>query len=131
MIFDSITTQDYVLLPIKKPEKATRVRKETARAVIEPYNDEVRIPYVRRDERGDFKALMDGLVDELNGHTKYRFVAINDSELHDLVMLAAPDDARHIKEAVNGFTEETLHEYENDAGEIEPVNTLVGHWEPE
>jgi len=118
------------LLPIHDAERAYTVKHETCKAIFETYDGEVRIAYVAREERGDFKALMNRLTEELNNPV-FRFVEIEglrESEFKELVERHEPDDARSITEAVNGFDRETIHEYENSNGEIEPVETLVGRW---
>lgn len=124
------TLLEYRLLPILDDGGTVfKASHGTCDAVCQIVDDEVRIPYVARDERGDFKALMDELVRELDGHTKFRFVAIeHDSLFNRALKIIQPDDARTLEEAVNGFEKETLREYRNSDGRIEPVETLIGHW---
>jgi hypothetical protein len=128
----TITTVNSVerrLLPILDDYKSFKAEYRTAEAVIQPVDGELRVPYVARRNPGDFKALMDVLTDELN-HTRFRFIgtSVPPSEVFTKI---GPSDARTIHEAVNGFTEETLREYVNDRGDIEPVETLVGDWKPD
>lgn len=116
------------LLPLKRLRKAYVASHETAYAVFEPYDGEIRIAFVKREDKGDFKALMDRLVEEL-GHSRVRFVATGVNPLDEVVAEFEPSDSQTIHEAVNGFDVEMTEEYENSRGETEEIETLVGDWE--
>lgn len=122
MEISPINTRQAALLAFKGDGKRAVVKHRTAQAVIQVVGSEIWIPSVNRVEKGDFKALMDALVEELDGHNRFRFVAVYDESPSDIFPEMAPDDARHIKEAVNGFEEEIV---ETDDGE---APTLVGNW---
>lgn len=127
MKYTKISDTEKRLLALVDPSNAVGVVHNTARAIVEPVGTEIRIPYVSRDERGDFAELMDRLVDEV-GYNRVRFVSIkkpDEPELTDLVDRLGPDDARNIEEAVHGFEEEPIHDYQH------VVQTLVGDWEPD
>lgn len=131
MKFKQPTQRELDLLPFLENGKIARAKHRTARAVIQAAGKEVRIPFVARDQRGDFKRLMNRMTETL-GHSRYRFVAVDrDPEMTKIWRILAPKDARELKDVLRGFREETIEEYENDAGVIEPVATLVGDWNPE
>lgn len=127
MEYRKITPVELNLLPVQNDEQAVTAHHETAKAVVDPVPGEIRIPYVSREERGDFANLMDVLVEDLECKD-VRFVAVDGPDrqtIRRMLDLATPDDARTLKEAVHGFDEEEVDDYE------EPVNTLVGTWDPD
>lgn len=103
---------------------------------IKPGSGEIRIPYFRRKDKGDFKRFMNTLVDEFDVD-RFRFtnVFMSDDEAdaaYDAVdeyferlgidPIKREGDVR-LDEALNGFD----HEVE-DWGD-EDADTLVGRWE--
>lgn len=119
--------------------KVVHARHATAHAVVAivPGSGEIRVPYLRRREKGDFKAIMNAMVDEF-GIDRFRFtnVFMSDDEAtraYDLLdeyladffgiePMSREDDVR-LDEALRGF------EHEVEDWEGEPVDTLVGRWE--
>lgn len=114
---------------------------KTAHAVVavRPGSGEIRIPYIRRKRKGDFKGLLDALVDQLDTDT-VRFTNIfetDDEHEHayhlanefreefGLPLLDIPDDMVRIEDALVGF--DTEYERWGD----DDVATLVGTWYPD
>jgi len=131
MRFVEPTQRELELLPFTGDGIIARAKHRTARAVIQPVGSEVRIPSIGREQRGDFKRLMNRMAEELD-HTRFRFVAIDrDDELAEIWEILGPPNAKDLEDVLHGFERETLEEYEDPEGEIVPVETLVGDWDPE
>lgn len=129
LTFSQINRRQYVLLPILDDRKVVQVEHKTAKAVIQPVDDELRIPYVSSEERGDFKSLMDNLVNALNGHNKIRFVGTSEAP-KVLSQMLGDSTSQSIYEAVHGFEKEPTEEYTDSADNTEEIETLIGRWEP-
>lgn len=124
--------------------KCVHARMLSVHAVIAvvPGSEEIRIPYLRRQDAGDFALFMDALVTELGEHpVRFTNVFMSDdaaAEAYDRVDRyldeVAPDmndvgdgdDRQRLEDAVDGFD----HEVEHWRGPDDPVDTLVGEWDP-
>lgn len=119
------------LLPLLPDAPVYRVEFRSAEAVVQPTPGELRIPSIRRTDRGDFRGLMDALMSEVNRPT-VRFVGVqhpdDPEELADAWGVVRPDDARPLYEAVHGFDFDRI-DYTHPDGTVEPCDTLVGEWD--
>jgi hypothetical protein len=108
---------------------------------VVPGSGEIRIPYLRRVEQGDFALFMDALVTELGDYpVRFTNVFMSDdaaTEAYDNLERyldeVAPGmndvdrgDKSRLEDVLDGFT----HELEVwDGLDSDPVNTLIGTWD--
>lgn len=126
--------------------KCVHARLLSVHAVIAvvPGSGEIRIPYLRRKEQGEFALFMDALVTEIGEDKPVRFtnVFMSDDEaaeaydrLERYLDRVAPDmndvdrgDKVRLEDALDGFEHE-LEVWGPDTRD-DPVDTLVGQWDP-
>lgn len=117
-----------IRLPVNEsiPGNVYEVTQNTGRAIINPRPGEIRIPFVRREEKGDFRTLIDSMVREFECR-KIRFVNLQN---YDILMRLGfiPADSRPLEEVAVGFKREE-ESWVGENGEMKgPVETLVGYW---
>ena len=131
-------------LPVHpRTSKCVHARLLSVHAVIAvvPDSGEIRIPYIRRKDKGDFALFMDAVVTELGDHpVRFTNVFMSDDaaaeaydELDRYLDEVAPgmndvnevDDKKRLEDVLDGFT----HEVE-DWGR-DHADTLVGQWYPQ
>lgn len=129
-------------LPVHpRTSKCVHARLLSVHAVVSvvPGSGEIRIPYLRRKDKGDFALFMDALVTELGDHpVRFTNVFMSDDEaakaydeLDRYLDEVAPgmndvnevDDKKRLEDVLDGFT----HEVE-DWGR-DTADTLVGTWD--
>lgn len=127
-------------LPVHpQTSKCVHARFLSVHAVIAvvPGSGEIRIPYIRRKEPGEFALFMDALVAELGDHpVRFTNVFMSDedaAEAYDELeryldevtpgLNAANEDRRRLEDVLDGFTHETEDWVRDDA------DTLVGQWD--
>lgn len=85
--------------------------------------EEIRIPFVKNRKKGDFKTLMDNLVQDMHTN-RVRFTNVTDKKVGKLLeRIITGNNKKHISEVLNGFEKE----YEDWEGQ--QCRTLVGCWE--
>lgn len=133
--FDRINPEGtrYVLLALEPDRDIYRARYRTAEAIFQvtPDPPEIRIPMIERDEKGDFQAILDAMVQELPTD-RVRFLGVrhpdDPAELTKAWEAVSPGDGRPIYEAVDGFDFETIEGTWLYDDEVDPCQTLVGRW---
>lgn len=129
-------------LPVHpRTSKCVHARMLSVHAVIAvvPGSGEIRIPYIRRKDSGDFALFMDALVTELGDHpVRFTNVFMDDTDaaeaydnLERYLDEVAPDmndvgdmdDRRRLEDVLDGFTHEVEDWGRDDA------DTLVGQWD--
>jgi len=128
-------------LPVHpRTSKCVHARMLSVHAVIAvvPGSGEIRIPYIRRKDKGDFALFMDALVTELGGHpVRFTNVFMSDSEgteaydnleryldeLNPAMNDVDRENKARLETVLDGFT----HEVEDWGRDV--ADTLVGTWD--
>jgi len=128
--------------------KCVHARMLSVHAVVAvvPGSGEIRIPYLRRVEQGDFALFMDALVTELGDYpVRFTNVFMSDdaaAEAYDALdeylerlsrydpkTVINQDDKARLETVLDGFNHE-LEVWEGDVSvDADPVDTLVGTWD--